>query len=403
VKRSWAASAGALLVIALTLSILFSGDPLEYSSTSYGALPEGYGALRDLLLELDVPVERSFVSPRHLEPGTTVWWIEPNDVCALLGGAQKWHPKPEHPNRTAVDLTAWVRAGGTAVLFTAELGDCEAELRIADLALPAVRGPPKKPDAGRDEGPVEVAIDVLRGDAVTRLVTGTLVPTTRRLLLPELATFESRPEGFAVIASVDDTPFALEARIGSGRLVLAADSVILRNRWLDRDDAAPFAFDWVRAYGVPRLDEREHGLRETPSTVAYLAGSPALPVFAGLAASGLLFSWAGASLPRRRIDEERLGPPALDAYVDSLARLYARAGDHADVFDRYRAYGLAELRRALSLAHDAPADRIRDVLRGRPGVNDADLALLHGPVAVGGRADLDAACAAIDRLIAVAR
>jgi hypothetical protein len=179
--------------------------------------------------------------------------------------------------------------------------------------------------------------------------------------------------------------------------------VILRNRWLDRGDAAPFAFDWVRAYGVPRFDEWEHGLSQTPSTVTYLAGSPALPVFAGLAASGLLFSWAGASLPRRRIDEERLGPPALDAYVDSLARLYARAGDHADVLDRYRAYGWAELRRALSLAHDAPADRIRDVLRGRPGVSDADLAVLDGPVAVGGRADLDAACAAIDRLIAVAR
>jgi hypothetical protein len=403
VKRSWAASAGALLVIALTLSILFSGDPLEYSSTSYGALPEGYGALHDLLLELDVPVERSFASPRHLAPGTTVWWIEPNDVCALLGGTRERDPKIEHPDRTAVGLAAWIHAGGTAVLFTAELGDCEEELRIADLALPAVRNPPKQPDADRDDGPVEAAIDVFRGDAVTRLVTGTLVPTTRRLLLPELATFSTVPEGFAVIASADDTPFALEARIGSGRLVLAADSLFLRNHWLDRDDAAPFAFDWVRAYGVPRLDEWEHGLSETPSTVAYLAGSPALPVFAGLAASGLLFGWAGASLPRRRIDEAQLGPPALDAYVDSLARLYARAGDHADVFDRYRAYGWAELRRALSLAHDAPADRIRDVLRGRPGVNDADLAVLHGPVAVRGRGDFDAACAAIDRLIAVAR
>jgi uncharacterized protein DUF4350 len=403
VKRSWAASTGALLVIALTLRLLFRSDSLEFSPTSYGALPEGYGALHDLLLELDVPVERSFASPQRLAPKATVWWIEPNDACALLGEATVRNAKIAPPNRTAVDFEAWIRAGGTAVLFTGALGDCEAKTRIADLALPGVRIPPKPPAADPNDGPVDAAIDVIRRDQTARLVTGPLVATTRQLLMPELATFSTVPEGFTVIASIDDHPFALEARVGSGRLVLAADSRFLRNRWLDRGDAAPFAFDWVHAYGVPRLDEWEHGLSETPSTVAYLAGSPALPVFAGLAASGLLFGLAGASLPRRRIDEARLGPPALDAYVDSLARLYARAGDHADVFDRYRAYGSAELRRARSLAHDAPADRIRDALRGRPGVTEADLAVLHGSVAIRGRGDLDAACAAIDRLIAVAR
>jgi hypothetical protein len=397
VRRSWAASAGALLVIALTLSILLRGDPLEYSATSYGVLPQGFGALHDLLRELGVPVERSFASAGRLAPGATVWWIEPHDACALLAGA-----KGKDGRRRQPGLEPWIRAGGTAVLFTSELGSCEEELRIANLALPAVREPEKTrsdPD-GQDR---RAPIDLFRRGARMRLVTGPLVPFARALLVSEPVTFSSVPEGFAAVAAVDGSPFALEAEIGSGRLVLVADAIFLRNHWLDRGDAAPLAFDCVRAYGVPRLDEWEHGLSETPSTVAYLIGSPALPVFAGLAATGLLFGWAGAGVPRRREGEPRLGPPALDAYVDSLARLYARAGDHADVFERYRAYGLSELRRALSLAHDAPPDRIRDALRARGRADEADLAILEGPASVRGAGDLDAACAAIDRLIAVAR
>jgi hypothetical protein len=397
VRRSWAASAGALLVIALTLSILLRGDPLEYSATSYGVLPQGFGALHDLLRDLGVPVERSFASAGRLAAGATVWWIEPHDACALLAG-----PKGKDGPRRAAGLEPWIRAGGTAVVFTAELGDCERELRIGGLALPAVHEPPKT-HGDPDEDAHGAPIDIFRRGARTRRVTGPIVPVARQLLVSEPATFSTVPEGFAVVASVDGAPFALEAAIGSGRLVLAADAIFLRNHWLDRGDAAPLAFDWVRAYGVPRLDEWEHGLSETPSTVAYLVGSPALPVFAGLAASGLLFGWAGASIPRRRIDEPRIGPPALDAYVDSLARLYARAGDHADVFERYRAYGLSELRHALSLAHDATAERIGDVLRARAGADEADLAVLLGSASVRGAGDLDAACAAIDRLIAVAR
>jgi hypothetical protein len=398
VRRSWAASAGALFVIALTLSALLRGNPIEYTATSYGVLPEAYGALHDVLRDLGVGVERSFASPRRLAPGTTVWWIQPHDACALLG-----ETKPQAVHDSGADLASWIRAGGTAVLFSAELGKCSDELRIAGLALPAVRLPSKRSDSDPDHGPVDVAIDTLRGHFSPRWVAGPIAAVPRRLETPPLATFTAVPDGYAVVARVDGAPFALEAQIGSGRLVLGADATFLRNRWLDRGDAAPLAFDWVRAYGVPRLDEWEHGLSETPGTLTYLIGSPALPVFAGLAATGLLFSWAGSSLPRRRIDEARLGPPALDAYVDSLARLYARAGDHPDVFERYRAYGLSELRRALSLAHDAPADRIRDALRGRPGTAEADLSVLSDPIAVRGAADLDAACAAIDRMIAVAR
>ena len=63
-RRSWAASAGALLVIALTLSILLRGDPLEYSATSYGVLPQGFGALQRRGTSLDyVKLEASHVSP----------------------------------------------------------------------------------------------------------------------------------------------------------------------------------------------------------------------------------------------------------------------------------------------------------------------------------------------------
>src|SRR5262245_11183186 len=403
VKRSCAASVGALFVIALTLSILLRGDPLEYSSTSYGVLPEGYGALHDLLLELDVPVERSFASPRRLAPETTVWWIEPVDVCALLGQTRERDGRAAPANGKGADLETWIRRGGTAGLLSTSLGACKEELRFADLAFPPIdlHDPSTEPGRPKDRG--GAARRLLRRDAKKQLVTGPLVPVARELTVVAPATFASVPDGFAVVASLDGAPVALEAAVGAGRLVRCADSIFLRNEFLDRSDSAPFAFDWVRAYGVPRLDEWEHGLSETPSTVAYLAESPALPVFAGLAASGMLFGWAGASTPRRRIGGDRPAPPALGTYVASLARLYARAGDAAAVSERYRAYGWGDLRRALSPAHDAPPDRIGDVLRSRTRATEADLAVLCESVAVRGRAELDAACDAIDRLIAVAR
>ena len=407
-RRAWPASLGALFVIAVTVSILVRDDPLQYTTTSYGILPSAYGALHDVLLHLDVPVARSFAAPEALSPDDTVWWIEPERICAKLSTEEE-SAAGDVPDAPAWDLAPWIRFGGTALLFASGLAGCE-DARVGGLALPAPRLPdPRLPPDGEpaegshDEADVPDAEALARADWAPQRVSGALVPAPRSLPVPPFATFGEPTGDFTVIARVDGVPFALEAALGAGRLVLVADSVFLRNLWLDAGDAAPLAFDWVRAYGVPRLDEREHGLRDTPSTLAYLVSSPALPVFGGLAACGLLFGWAGASVPRRRVGEERPAPPTLRTYVDSLARLYARAGDHGEVFERYRDHALAELRRALNLPADAPAARVQELLRNRTGVAATDLALLRAPADVGGPAALRRSCEAIDRVRAALR
>jgi hypothetical protein len=399
----------------VTVSLFVRQDPLEFTPTSYGTLPSAYGALHDLFALLDVPVERSFADPDALDPQATVWWIEPERICAKLpaavdagtGGDEEAEPDPVPRDW---DLAPWIRTGGTAVVFASGLADCEAERRIGELVLPAPRLPGFRgaKDEAEDETLPEESDDLSdgiypRADWAPQQITGPIVGAPRSLPVPTLATFDEVPEPFSVVAVSLKNAFAVEAPLGAGRLVLVADSVFLRNLWLDAGDAAPLAFDWLHAYGVPRLDEREHGLSDTPSATAYLVRSPALPVFAGLAASGLLFGWAGATLPRRRIGETRPAPPTLRTYVDSLARLYARAGDHGEVFERYRDHALARLRDAMSLAHDASTERVQERLRAEPRVANADIEVLGAGLGIRGAADLRRACDAIDRLLEATR
>lgn len=394
-KSAWPASVGALFLITVTVSLFVRQDPLEFSPTSYGTLPGAYGALHDLFAHLDVPIARSFAPPERLPPDATVWWIEPDGICAKLAAPNG--DEPDAPDAfaeiaAAWDPAPWIRAGGTAVIFASGLSECSRATQIGGLALPVANQAPLRdePDSFRT-----------RVEWPEQEVTGHFLPATRRLPVPTLATFASVPDGFAVIAQSDGVPFAIEAALGDGRLVLIADSVFLRNHWLDAGDAAPLAFDCVRAYGVPRLDEREHGLSDTPSTAAYLVRSPALPVFAGLAATGVLFGWAGASLPRRRVGEVIPTPPTLRTYVDSLARLYSRAGDHREAFLRYREHALARLRDALHLAHDAPVARVQEMLRER-GQDASDVAML-GDGFDADEKSMGRACDALDRLLEATR
>ena len=424
-RSAWPASVGALFVIALTISLFVREDPLEYTPTSHGTLPNAYGALHDLFAELDAPVERSFAPPMRLPAAATVWWIDPDRVCSKLASEPDDSAEEEDGFSERIagwDPAQWIRGGGTAVIFASALAECTRATRVGGLALPEadrsgflhegdeeedceIEGHDHSQARADDavDDPFEGAfggIDV-RVEWPAQEVTGRFLETPRLLPLPTLTTFDTVPDPFEVIARADGAPFAIEAPLGEGRLVLVADAVFLRNAWLDAGDAAPLAFDLVRAYGVPRLDEREHGLSDTPSTTAYLARSPALPVFAGIAATGLLFGWGGASLPRRRVGESIPTPPTLRTYIDSLARLYSRAGQHDEVFDRYREHALAKLRGALRLAHDAPVPRVQEVLR-RHGFDASDIDVLDASFRAD-RQSLVRSCAAVDRLIEATR
>ena len=399
-NRSVAASVAGLLILASFLGSMFREDPREFSTTSYGTLPGGFGALHDWLRELDLPVRRSFVGPEALPSDATVWWIEPDSLCERLADDDWQGP-----------FVSWVRGGGTAVFFSRSWTHCDVGLAVGPwtfpTGLPEPEAPPAEPAASGagpiDSDPAEDAPTSVVGDArPPPKLRGPLVGVERTLPVP-VTVFPRVPEGFDVVARVDGAPFALEAGLGTGRVVLVADAALLQNQWLDAADGPLVAFAWVTAYGTPWLDEKEHGFADQPGTLATLASSPAMPVFAGLAVCGILFAWSGQRWRRREIEEFAADPPTLASYVDSLATLFSRVGDHDEVFERYREYGLAELRRALALEHDAGPDRVVAALRGRAEVDASDLEVLLGTDSVAHERDLEAGARRIDRLIESAR
>ena len=175
-----------------------------------------------------------------------------------------------------------------------------------------------------------------------------------------------------------------------------AEGRFLENQGLDRGDAAPLAVDLALALGPPIFDERSHGLVPSRSTLGYLARSPALLCFAGLALLALGFAWYGAAEPPRVVAEPDPGAPTLESYVQSLAGFYAATGDHARVLERYRELTARRLRRHFGLREDAP---LAERLGRRRGLSPAGLARLASDAPVASAAELARAAALLDRLV----
>jgi hypothetical protein len=195
-------------------------------------------------------------------------------------------------------------------------------------------------------------------------------PRARILPGATLAFFDGdsqRMEGWRPlwVEGSDLSPFAIERTIGEGHLVVVADARVLTNGRLDRGDSAPFVFDWVADWGRPWIDEHHHGIVPESGTFRYLATSPAAAACVGLLALGVLFVWRGHAYPKRAVEEIDPSAPTLETFVDSLADLYAKTGDHARAFERYRALSFDRIRRALGLSPGTPAETILAILRTR--------------------------------------
>jgi hypothetical protein len=321
--------AAVLLLLGLNLWIA-PKVALRESPTSFGVERHGYKAAYDLLLELGVPVSRSYVRPGAIPADRSLWLVSPSFLNGDLrdddaaGGA----------------LLRWVRAGGTAVVF----GDPESDWKRLNIE--------------RGVG-VRDAANLIEGD---------FAPRARKLDLTELVLFaaahdKTADDKTAHGKTVDDlaahdktrvrltcggAPFALEIPLGAGRLVAIADGRFLRNVNLGSGDASVLLVDLVRALGPPIFDEYFHGLVESGSLVATLAGSRViLALGAGLL---LALLWVGEqrSWPPRRLAERAEEPaPSIASFLDSLGVLYARARDPGAAFRAYRAGFLVRVRRQL--------------------------------------------------------
>lgn len=366
-KRSALVSAAALFLLLATVGLLQQRPDRRLTPTSYGTGPDGYKAAYDLLAESGVPVGRHLEPLQALPPRATAWFIDPLGPCAGAEGAPgEWLGR------------AWVLAGGTAVGFLSPHRDCTS---FGGEALPART-------TFAEAAETAAAHPQIAGSALAR---------PRALPLPDLRLFDDAG-GWTVVAGAGK-PFALERALGAGRLVVVADSRFLANAWLDQGDSAPLAVDLVAAWGPPLLDERDHGFRPSDGAFAYLLSSPAMPVFASLALLGLAFVWWGAALaPPLAVGAERPAP-TLEAYVLSLAALYARSGDAAGAAERYREFAAAQLRRRLGLPPDAPLGAILGRLERRCGVDPERARLLRQPPPVASEAELRQQARALDEIL----
>ncbi|MEN8184692.1 MAG: hypothetical protein ABFS46_19400 [Myxococcota bacterium] len=402
----------AAFVVLAVVGLLLREDPRRLGATSFGQVPSGQGALFELWQALGLFVPRSYEPPELLPVGHSIWWIEPSGLCDAPASGPEDDAAADSGPGAGAGLAAFVEAGGTAViLLAAGLTLFGAPGRepaptpcpgLAGLALPA-RDLEGRPDAVVEseeaaEGEDGVAWPAVEEDVV-QTVEGDLLPAPRQLEMPRLVSF-AEAGGWRVRARVEGRPLVLERSLGQGRLVVGSDASFTRNRWLGAADAAPLVMDLVRAYGIEGLDERAHGLRFPARDLpAVLAGSAAMPVFAGVVLLGALVFWRGTARPAPIPEPPDAGAPTLDEFVDSLAGLYGRSRDHPRLAERYREVSLARLRRKRGLPADTSGSAVLERLRRQGRLDAAALAELAGPASASSAAELRRRFARFDALV----
>ncbi len=295
------------------------------SATSLGVNRDGYKAAYQLLNELGFPVTRSYLSPGRTPTNQTLWLVLPNFL----------NPDSRDGRGEAHRFLRWVKSGGTGVVFGAPGSEW------------------KRLGVKRRVSPTS-GIEIVAGD---------FSPGPHRIDVRKMLHFKSGKDHGLVRLKVDGHPFALEYKLGKGRLVAIADGRFIRNSNLGSADASVLVVDLARALGTPVFDEYCHGLTTPVSLVATILESRAmLPLIVALFAALL---WVGeqGSWPRRTIDDEPEGPePSIATFVESLGMLYSQAGDPEAVFRAYRSGFLHRLRRRLSAGGEIADDKLLERL-----------------------------------------
>ncbi len=305
-------SAGALALLLFGTSLWLAPNPyLQRSSTTFGVARGGYKAAYELLGELGFQVSRSFQGPAGRASRGTLWFMSPRFLDSS-------HEKYKDAAGRVMD---WIRAGGVAVVF----GDEHSDWKRLGLKIDT--------DAGGAQS----------------VVAGQYARAPRDIPIAKLMRFKSAPKGAATGLLADGAPFAIERKLGKGRLVAIADGRFMHNANLDLGDCGVLLVDLVRALGTPVFDEWCHGIAPPASIVEAVAGSRAmLPILVGLLAA-LAWVLEHRSWPRRTLGDEREGPaPTIATFVESLGALYSTTGDPAAVFRAYRSGFLRRMRRKIS-------------------------------------------------------
>ena len=229
-------------------------------------------------------------------------------------------------------------------------------------------------------------------------------PRPRAIDVRNLRHFDpARLNGFTRVLGWPDAPYAVEKRIGRGRLIAIADAAPLQNQQLDRADHVLLAIDLARAYGSPLFDERCHGMQPEVSLASALGWARAWLLAAGLGLCALLALWHLRSVPASTLARAPALDPGLAGFVDSLAVLYARKAPR-DAAAVYRAYlhGVRfRLRQQLYGARGGSDELLAHRLQRELGGEPELLASLQGQRAPQSERELRACVRELERSVAV--
>ena len=319
----WVWISTALSVLTVVNLSMANDDPmLDLGQTSYGKSSDGFGAVYDLLSELDPHSTRSRERYQTLATDRTLWLLAPE---FLAEGSDAALPEPLRGDATlSAELDAWIARGGTAVVFGLPLSDwSHYQLTLAKVAE-------HEKENEQDDAQVKRVPHVAVPSTLARQLRAIEIEGLRNFA-PEL------PAGFERVLGTPDAPFAVRKQIGKGRLLAVADARPFANKALDGADHANLAVDLARAFGTPIFDERCHGLLPERSLSSALGRRRLLLLAFGLGLCLLLALWHLRSVPASSIARLPGLDPGLESFVDSLALLYSRKAPR-DAGAVYRAY-----------------------------------------------------------------
>lgn len=341
----WARWVGGITIAVLALNIGLSllresfAGPDGRPSSAYATAPEGVAAYTELLARSGFPV----VPLR----GSLTESLPDSGVLMVLD--------PENIDDDEVAaLRTWVAGGGQLVIG----------------GRPSLWA-----DGLLDEPPTWSPAAVLEAAPLED------VPETRDVTIiggEGFGTWEDSG-GAAPVLGVESAPARTIASVtgaGSGRIVLLADTSVLRNRYLARNDNAVFALNLAGSPGTPvYFAEGVHGY----GTESGLAAIPTRWKLAlgGLALAAIVWMIAvGRRLGPPEAQSRDLPPPRR-AYIDALTTTLARTKRGDEVVAPVRAAARSKIARRSGLEPDADEQSLEGAGRAL-GLTDEELAAVLG-------------------------
>ena len=239
------------------------------------------------------------------------------------------------------ELRAWVSGGNTAILLCPFQNAHLDELGIT-LDSPDVSKDTTVLYAGSDDA----------GEAPKLHLTSTSRFVIKDANVPVKALY-----------STGERPAVLSADVGSGKVILIADSYPVTNLGIAEEDNALFLLQAVASAlrnGEVIFDETSTRLAmREPGVMEYARKAGLQPLFIELGLLALLGLWHFASRTAPPVTQRVRIPPAVPDYVTGKARLYEKA------------------QMGRSAIH-ALTETLRDALQRTPGITEADGARAAG-------------------------